>query len=65
MADPDRLAFDFELLLHAAEQTRPMTVCEQGHLVVAGRTHWAAERVSIDLKSLVMTLVDTCTPQED
>jgi hypothetical protein len=56
--DPERLAFSLDLLAHAETAPRPLSVCEDGHLVVAGNTHWAVDRLSIDLKSLVCRLVD-------
>jgi hypothetical protein len=49
----DRLAFPLETLLTAAHQRKPLTVCDRGHLVVAGRTHWQPVRLTPDLHAIV------------
>lgn len=56
----ERLAFSLELLLNAGEASKPLAVCEEGHLVVASRTHYAPERLTTDLKSLLMRWVEGC-----
>lgn len=57
---PDELPFTFELLASAGTETRPLSVCTEGHLVVASRTHWQPARLSPDRSALVCRSVD-CT----
>lgn len=57
---PDRLAFSLDLLATARTNAHPLTVCEAGHLVVRGNTHWQPEKLTTDLKSLLCQMVETC-----
>lgn len=56
----EKLAFSLDLLATARTNARPLTVCNAGHLVVRGNTHWQPARLSVDLKSLLCEMVDTC-----
>ena len=56
----ERLAFSLALLADAKNAPRPIAGCERGHLVVAGRTHWAAEAFSADLRTLTCVHVPDC-----
>ncbi len=49
----DRIAFPLETILGAADREPSLSVCTEGHLVVAGRTHWAPRALTPDLGSLV------------
>ncbi len=49
----DRISFPLETILGASEREPALTSCPDGHLVVAGRTHWAPRAVSADLGSLI------------
>jgi hypothetical protein len=49
----DELPFTFELLASAGDAKRPLTVCTEGHLVVASRTHWRPVRLSPDRRALI------------
>ena len=53
MRDEKELPFSLDWLLGAAELPEPtLSVCEQGHLVVKGRTHYLPVRLSPDMKSM-------------
>lgn len=54
----DELPFSFELLTSAGTTQHPLGVCEEGHLVVASRTHWQPHRLTPDRKSLICRHVD-------
>lgn len=49
----ERLAFPLEALLAAGERERALSVCDLGHLVVAGRTHWRPVALTPDCRGLV------------
>lgn len=55
---PDPLPFTLEWLAEAGRASKPLTVCAAGHLVVSGRSHWAASHFSPDLRSLYCAPVD-------
>lgn len=57
----DRIAFPLETLLAAGEATQPLSVCAEGHLVVAGRTHWKPEALDPTMRSLVCDWIEVCT----
>jgi hypothetical protein len=48
-----RLAFSLDLLIGAGSKEQPLAVCDAGHLVVRGDTHWQPERLSFDFRSLL------------
>ncbi len=54
----DRIAFPLETLLGAAERAQPLSVCRQGHLVVAERTHWQPRSFAADLGSIICDWVE-------
>lgn len=58
MTEHHELAFSFDLLLGAAEKQRDLRVCDLGHLVVAGRTHWAPRALNPTLTSIICDWVE-------
>ena len=54
------LAFSLDLLANADRAPRPLSVCEHGHLVVNGNTHWAPLRLDRDLCTLTCQMVESC-----
>lgn len=56
----ERLAFSMALLANAGEAPRPLSGCNNGHLVVSGNSHWEPEAFSLDLRTLTCRLVESC-----
>lgn len=54
----DRLSFSLELLANADQAPKPLSVCDDGHLVVAGRTHWQPVALDGPLRSLICDWVE-------
>jgi hypothetical protein len=54
----DELAFSLDMLASGGTITRPLSVCDDGHLVVVGRTHWAPVRFSPDRRAVVCAWVE-------
>lgn len=54
MTNPvEELPFSLDWLTGAANKPADtLSVCDLGHLVVNGRTHWKPERVSADLHAI-------------
>lgn len=57
---PERLAFALATLADTANAPRPIAGCDNGHLIVAGRTCWQPETFSADLKTITCRLVEDC-----
>ncbi len=55
---PAELAFNFDLLASAGAEPRPLSICADGHLVVAGRSHYVPVRFTADRRSVVCAWVD-------
>lgn len=61
----ERLAFSLALLADAENAPRPLSACTRGHLVVAGRTHWAPQALDMAMKTLTCTYVEHCDGDEN
>lgn len=56
-ATPDEMPFSLDWLASAAGRIHALDVCNRGHLVVNGNTHWAPQSLSRDLRTLICRLV--------
>ena len=57
-APADRLPFKLVWLADADAKPQALAVCERGHLVVNGRTHWAPAEFTADLQALMCEFVE-------
>ncbi|MFF0378773.1 hypothetical protein [Actinoplanes missouriensis] len=55
-ADPDEMPFSLDWLADAY-LLRGADVCDRGHLVINGNSHWAPLSLSRDLRALICRLV--------
>ncbi len=60
----ERLAFSLLTLADAANAPRPITGCDNGHLVVNNNSHWQPEAFSVDLKTVTCRLVEDCDARQ-
>ncbi len=57
-ADPDEMPFSLDWLAGTAGRIQALAVCDQGHLVINGNTHWQPRALSQDLRTLICRITD-------
>lgn len=58
MDDDKLIPFSLDWLAEAGAKQKPLTVCDAGHMVVRGTTHWQPVRFAADLHALWCVPVD-------